>query len=166
MPSQPLRTERLLIRRLRAADAEALSRYRSIPDVARYQDWPSYSLDQALALISMMEKSSPEVTGEWFQFGIELRENGELIGDIGFLNTDENGKCWVGFTLDQRYWGLGLAREAVSVVLDYYAAMGVAAVWASTDPANVASRKLLDRLGFDLVEESSSDSIYSRPLAR
>jgi RimJ/RimL family protein N-acetyltransferase len=165
MTSLPIQTERLLIRRLRTDDAAALSRYRSIPDVARYQDWPNYSLEQAIALIAMMEQSSPEVTGEWFQFGIELRETGELIGDIGFLNTDADGRSWVGFTLDQRYWGLGLAREAVSTVLDYYGSIGIATVWASTDPANVASRTLLKRLGFTLVEETTGDSIYRKLLA-
>jgi RimJ/RimL family protein N-acetyltransferase len=137
-----------------------------MPDVARYQDWPSYSPEQAIALITMMEQSSPKVTGEWFQFGIALRETRELIGDVGFLNTDAAGKSWIGFTLDQRYWGRGLAREAVSAILDHYAAIGIATVWASTDPANLASRRLLERLGFAFVEETSSDSIYMKQLHR
>lgn len=133
-----------------------------MPDVARYQDWPSYSLEQAIVLIEAMEKSSPGVTGEWFQFGIELCETAELIGDIGFLNTDPDGKCWIGFTLDQRYWGRGLASEAVSAVLEYYATLGIATVWASTDPLNAPSRKLLKRLGFALIEESTNDAIYCK----
>jgi RimJ/RimL family protein N-acetyltransferase len=41
-------TERLALRRFRAADAEALAAYRSDPDVARYQSWtPPVTIERA-----------------------------------------------------------------------------------------------------------------------
>ena len=103
----PINTARLSIRRLTAIDANPLSRYRSIPEVARFQSWKQYSVLEAQELIIQIEKSEPDEKGKWFQFGIELIETGELIGDIGFLNTDELGKSWLGFTLDSKYWKQG-----------------------------------------------------------
>lgn len=139
-----------------------MSRYRSLPEVARFQSWSECTLQQAEDLISEMEQSSPAVAGRWFQFGIELTESGTLIGDIGFLNMDEAGKCWVGFTLNSAYWGRGLAAEAVTAVLAYYSEIGISTFWASTEPANTPSRRLLEKLGFALVDDRSDDSIYQK----
>jgi len=151
-----------LIRRLHADDAITLARYRSIPEVARFQSWPDCSLQQAQDLIAEMDESSPAVTGKWFQFGIELKETGALIGDIGFLNTDESGKSWIGFTLDSQYWRRGLATEAVGAILAFYSTIGITTIWASTDPANTASQKVLKKLGFVLFESDPEDSIYKK----
>lgn len=160
MTFSPLRTTRLVIRDLRPADAEALSTYRSRQEVARFQSWDTYSIQQATDLIGLMQHSTPAVKGDWYQFGVELAETGQLIGDIGVLNTDAEGKSWIGFTLDPAFWGQGLASEAVSAILKHYTGLGLLTIWASTDPLNVPSRKLLERLGFSLVEITVSDAIY------
>jgi RimJ/RimL family protein N-acetyltransferase len=162
MKFSPINTARLSIRRLNASDANTLSRYRSIPEVARFQSWTEYSVQQAQELILQIDKSSPDVKGEWFQFGIELNATGELIGDIGFLNTDELGKSWLGFTLDSKYWKQGLAIEAVAAVLAFYTNIGISTFWASTDPTNIASQNLLEKLGFVLFENKPDDSIYKK----
>lgn len=96
-----IKTSRLFIRRLKIEDPETFAHYRSLPEVARFQ--ASYSLDQANGLILEMSKSDPAGLGKWFQFAIELISEDRLIGDIGFLNSDENGKSWIGFTLDPSY---------------------------------------------------------------
>ncbi len=164
MTFTPIRTTRLVIRPLRPSDAEALAAYRSRPEVARYQSWETYSIAQARDLIGLMEHSTPEVKGDWYQFGVALTETGQLIGDIGVLNTDAEGRSWIGFTLDPLFWKRGLASEAVTAILRYYAELGIATIWASTDPLNVASRQLLERLSFSLVEMTSSDATYQLPL--
>ena len=109
-----------------------------------------------------MDESFPAATGKWFQFGIELKETGALIGDIGFLNTDEVGKSWIGFTLDSQYWRRGLATEAVGAVLAFYSTFGITTIWASTDPANTASQRVLEKLGFVLYESYAEDAIYRK----
>lgn len=162
MPSLPIITERLLVRAFSPNDAVALAAYRGKPEVARFQSWQEYSINQAHELIAEMESSSPDTKGKWFQFAIELQESAALIGDIGFLNTDGAGKSWIGFSLDPHYWCRGFATEAVGAVIDYYLDQGITTVWASTDPANLASRRLLRRLGFELIEENDEDAIYRR----
>ncbi len=159
MRFEALLTDRLLIRRLGPNDAQTLSGYRGNPKVARFQT--AYSSRQAEKLIEEMSKSDPSATGRWFQFGLELRAEKQLIGDIGFLNTDEHQKSWLGFTLDPMYWGRGYATEAVQTVLAHYQKkLGIDTIWASTDPENHASMKLLRRLGFSLVDEKPNDRVF------
>jgi RimJ/RimL family protein N-acetyltransferase len=158
MKFEILQTERLFIRRLKTEDAEAIARYRSLPEVIRFQS--SYSIDRAKELILEMSESDPATLGKWFQFAIELIAEHRLIGDIGFLNTDKNGRSWVGFTLDPKYWNQGYATEAVQAVLGHYCRIGISNVWASTDPKNESSMRLLKKLGFNLVEEKIDDMIF------
>jgi RimJ/RimL family protein N-acetyltransferase len=139
MKFDSLKTERLFIRRLSKEDAQTMARYRSIPEVAEFQSWDSYSSDEAHQLIEQTEKSDPEIKGEWFQFGIEDSKTGDLIGDIGFQNTDDDAKSWVGFTLDSKHWGQGFATESVEKVISYYKDLGVELVCASIDPLNHSS---------------------------
>jgi len=130
--------------------------------VSKYQ--AAWSHKQALTLIQELLESDPTVKGSWFQFGIELQKTGELIGDVGFLYSDELEKSWIGFTLDPTYWGNGYATEAASTVLEFYSKHGVSNVWASTEPDNHSSTKVLTRLGFSLMESTLKDLIFRKTL--
>lgn len=153
-----IQTQRLTIRRLELKDAEAFSHYRSHADVAKYQS--AYSIEKTRALILEMQTTEPSVKGRWFQFAIELQLDGKIIGDIGFFNTDENEKSWIGFTLNPKYWHNGYAKEAVSAVLNFYRENGISDVWAATDPLNESSMHLLKRLGFKQMQVSIDELIF------
>ncbi len=68
VPTDPnftqLRTERLVIRRFRADDAPAFAAYRSDPDVARYQSWEGYTLEQAELFTREIASHFPGDPGE------------------------------------------------------------------------------------------------------
>ena len=162
MNFKKIKTHRLNIRRLIIEDAKSISYYRNIPEVAEFQSWESFSIEDAELLIHQMNDRHPETRGKWFQFGIEDSQSGELIGDIGFLNTDENNKSWIGFTLNSRHWHKGYAVEGVEAILKFYSGLGISAVWASTDPDNSRSHKLLARLGFCLYDARPGDHVYKR----
>jgi len=159
------RTERLIIRRLKTEDAETIASYRSLPEVAEFQSWDTYSAKEAIDLIEELKNSNPTIENRWFQFGVENLQDGNLIGDIGFLNNDENGKSWVGFTLNSKYWKKGFAKEAVEAVILHYFDLGVLDVWASIDPKNNSSKKLLEKLGFVLEESKPDDLIFHKILS-
>lgn len=111
-----------------------------------------------------METSDPSEKGKWFQFGISLKSSNDLIGDIGFLNSDLNQKSWIGFTLNFRYWGKGYAFESVKAVLNYYAVQGISGVWASVDPQNNPSINLLKKLKFNLIDIKPNDHVFFKIL--
>ena len=144
-----LETDRLLLRRFRAGDAAALAAYRSDPDVARYQSWDApYPLGDALAFVTETAHLDPEREG-WFQYAVEGRDNGLLLGDVGVNRGDGGRQAELGFTFAPAFQGRGYATEAVGrVVRHLLVEEGLHRVHASLDARNERSARLLERLGF------------------
>jgi aminoglycoside 6'-N-acetyltransferase len=142
-------TTRLLLRPLRLADAPALAAYRSDPDTARFQPWLTpYTVGDAETLITELVTKDPGTPG-WFQYGIELRSDGTLIGDLG-VNLDANGmQADIGYTIATGQQGNGYGTEAVRRILDHlFGEQQLHRVAAECDARNVASARLLERVGF------------------
>jgi RimJ/RimL family protein N-acetyltransferase len=142
-----LRSPRLLLRRLRPADAPALCRYRSLPEVARFQSWDAFGPAEAEALIAGQLGLHPDTPGTWFQLAIVAEA---VIGDCGLhVRADDPRQAEVGVTLDPGHQGRGYAAEALGRVLDYlFLARGKHRVTATTDALNGRAAGLLARLGF------------------
>ncbi len=153
-------TPRLLIRRFRDSDLEALLAYRNDPEVARYQGWNiPYSRESALEFLAEMKDKQP-APGEWLQLALELRSSplspgeraeGEgIIGDLAFhLMKSDPRQAYLGYSLSRAHWGRGYAGEAVRALLGYlFGERDLHRVVAECDVENTASQKLLERLGF------------------
>lgn len=145
----PIPTERLVLRRFRPADAETLAAYRSAPEVARYQSWEApYPVEKARYAVESMVAADPEQPG-WFQWAIELTAERAHIGDVGVNLHDNLMQAEIGYTLAPERQGHGYATEAVRAVLDHlFRVRGLHRVSAECDARNIASARLLERLGF------------------
>jgi RimJ/RimL family protein N-acetyltransferase len=142
-------TERLVLRRFRAADAPVLAEYRSDPEVARYQSWDApFSLLRAETAVANFMASDPDRAG-WFQYAIELGENKALIGDVAVHLHDNLKQAELGFTLATAYQKRGFATEAVGAVIDrLFRVQGLHKITGECDARNAASAGLMERLGF------------------
>lgn len=144
----PIDTPRLRIRMMRRPDAARLAAYRNLPDIARYQDWSMpYSLAQAEQALQAQHELDGPVAGEWVQLAID--HDGEMVGDLalGLLAGGHIGS--LGYTLAPEHQGKGFASEAAGALIDaLFAAGEVHRVIASLDPANLASMRVLEQLGF------------------
>jgi len=80
------------------------------------------------------------------EFAVVL--NGRVIGRV-MLDVDRpNLTAALGYGIGRAWWGRGLATEAARAALDYaFLDLGVAKVWARADPRNVASVRILEKLG-------------------
>lgn len=154
-----IRTERLLLRSFRALDAAALAEHRSDPEVARYvHHWSSpYPLSEAESLISRTAWTGrPLSAGDVAASAIELAERpGALIGDcFVMMFPDDARQASLGYTLARPFWGRGYATEAARGVLDAlftgtaFVEAPLHRVIALCDSENVASQRVLERLGF------------------
>jgi RimJ/RimL family protein N-acetyltransferase len=151
---QPLVTERLLLRRSSAEDAETISAYRSDPDVNRYQGWKRTDPEGVRREIEEMAGRAPGEAGGWVQLSVEERGSGLLVGDVGLsLAEAEPGVIKVGYTIAPEFQGRGYGTEAVRALVAYALdTLGADIVRAYTDAENVPSIRVAEKVGMRLVE--------------
>lgn len=134
-----LRTARLLIRRARGDDLDALFAVLSHPEATRYWSTPPHA-DREQTRAWMADMLEPGPGRE--DFVVEL--DGRVIGKAGFWRLPE-----IGYILHPDVWGQGLAKEALTAILDHVvSATDTETFTADIDPRNTASIRLLEGLGF------------------
>lgn len=160
--SLPLETERLLLRAPRPDDLDAMFELHADPVANRFS--PSGMLStrgEADILLQLwLEHWQRHGHGPW---AIALREvPGEVIGfggllwrSLGSLGGGESLQLY--FRFAPQHWGQGLASEMSQRALaQAFDALGAAKVLAVVLPANMPSRKTLERIGM-LLKGSLAD---------
>jgi RimJ/RimL family protein N-acetyltransferase len=149
-PTYPVRTERLLLRPLTAADTDALLAYRSRPDVCRYV--PFEPMDrQAIAerLATMWATTALTDEGQALTLGIELADTGQLVGDVVlFFHSRTHRGGEIGYVVNPDFEGNGYATEAARALLRLgFDELGLHRIVGRVDERNEPSAKVLRRLG-------------------
>ena len=83
-------------------------------------------------------------------------EDGAVVGNAGFHGAPQDGVVELGYGLAPEVWGRGLATEAAGALVGWALAdPRVATIVADTDPENVASQRVLRKLGFTRAGEAN-----------
>ncbi|RAK66702.1 GNAT family N-acetyltransferase [Hymenobacter edaphi] len=150
LPFPELRTPRLLLRRLTAADAPAILRLRSDARVMRYLDRdPASGLPDALELLGRIDAALADNSG--LNWGVARAEAPEaLLGTCGAWRLDlAHHRGEIGYSLLPEAWGQGLMSEALAEVCRYcFDGLHLHSLEANVNPQNEASIRLLERQGF------------------
>jgi RimJ/RimL family protein N-acetyltransferase len=154
----PWASPRVTLRRLRPADLEPFQAYRHDADVGRYQGWEPTPDSAALAFLGEMSRAPFGQAGEWLQIAIADAADDGLLGDIGLFTMAARREAEFGITLARQAQGRGLAEEAArTLIAGLRAHTGVRRLIAITDVRNIASARLLRRLGMILEAEASAE---------
>src|SRR5215212_312932 len=150
---EPILTERLRMRRSVPEDAEAISAYRSLPDVGRYQGWDRTDAPFLRHEFEAMAVRDPGDRG-WVQLTLEERDTGALIGDVGMSPADgEPGVLKIGYTVSPSHQGKGVATEAVRALIGYaFDRLGADVVRIYADADNAASIRVAEKAGLTFIE--------------
>jgi ribosomal-protein-alanine N-acetyltransferase len=153
-----LSTARLVLRRFRPDDAERVSEITSNWNVARMLRLAPYpqSLEQHRAWLVSHE--AEWLAGDAYRFAVI--EDGTLIGctDIDGIARGLNS---IGYWLDERCWGRGLATEAAAAVLDFaFGPLGLGRLTSGHAFDNPGSGHVLEKLGFRWIEDTT---VWSLP---
>jgi RimJ/RimL family protein N-acetyltransferase len=144
----PLAGERVAVRRFVPDDLEPFQRYRKDPVVGLFQGWRPMPDAEAASFIAAMRDAPAFQNGEWLQVAIVEQPRGHLVGDLGLHLSADGTAGEIGFSLDRTAQGRGLATEAVQLAIaSFFAHTAVAHVIGVTDARNVASIRLLERIG-------------------
>ena len=151
---EPITTARLRLRRSTVEDAEAISAYRSNPDVHRMQGWERTDPEGVRKEIEEMVGRKPGEPGGWVQFTVEDVQEGSLVGDVGLSPADgEPGVIKVGYTIDPRFQGRGYATEAVAALVGYaFDTLDADVVRAYAGAENAPSIRVMEKVGMRLIE--------------
>jgi RimJ/RimL family protein N-acetyltransferase len=146
-PQATLRTERLVVRPLRADDRPAVHDIFSDPEVTRYLSPGMSEPDRIDAMVDhRLGYDGPTGMGHW-----AFVEDDTVVG-IGHLRPSwelPGGVAEIGWYLGREYGGRGLATEAGSALLGHgLHDLGLPAVWALVHRGNKPSLRLAERIGF------------------
>jgi RimJ/RimL family protein N-acetyltransferase len=152
MPDSPqLETERLLLRPPTVADLGPLHEVWGDRDVMRWIGaGDAYSRD-----VEASERRLERLVAHQAEHGFALwtvveRESGTVLGDAGLVLFGFRGpEVELAYRLGKAHWGRGYATEAAAAWVDHgLTALGLPSIVAVTHPANDASERVLEKVGF------------------
>jgi [ribosomal protein S5]-alanine N-acetyltransferase len=145
-PPETIVLQRIRLRRPVLSDAEAIFEYGTDPEVARYTDWPiRTSVDDLVD--SLRGRSALWESGAEFYWVITLSEEDRAIGGISCRIVEDSAE--IGFLLNRRCWGKGLATDAATAIVEWALSVpSIRRVWATCDTENLASARVLEKAGF------------------
>jgi len=139
---------RLALRPPREGDIDALHALFSDPAVMRYWSRPPLA-DRAEAEAMHRRFETGFATREALTWAIATPDDA-LVGTCTLFRFEpRHRRAEIGYALRSDLWGRGLAREALTLLLDWaFPALRLHRIEADVDPRNDGSRQLLLRLGF------------------
>lgn len=147
--TQTIETDRLILRRFTIDDAEDMyNNWASDPEVTKFLTWPTHSsVDVSRYVLNDWVSHYEE--GDFFNWAMELKENGQVIGNISVVEVKERAEAAdMGYCMGRAYWGRGLMPEALKAVMDYlFDVVGLNRVAACHDVNNPKSGRVMDKAG-------------------
>lgn len=145
--TQTIQTERLLLRRYRADDAQAMfDRWANDVRVTRFLTWPPHgSVEVTHQLLKGWCDAYADPTN--YNWVIELE--GQIVGGISVVSVNERSE-WaeLGYCLSYDCWNGGLMTEAVRAVMDYlFKRVGVNRIEIDHAVDNPASGRVAQKCG-------------------
>jgi [ribosomal protein S5]-alanine N-acetyltransferase len=156
-----LTTERLHLRPFTPADRAAIHAVYADPEVMRYVGHGAHRTMAETANALRTYGDVLERRGYSF-LAVTERASGALIGDGGLHPLGGVGPdVELGYTLARDAWGKGYATELGLALVEYaFTILRVPRVVAQVEPANTASRRVLEKLG---MSERETRTAYGRP---
>lgn len=143
----PLTTPRLELRAFADADFAAVHEYAADPEVVRHTDWGPNTPDETRAFLR--SAAGGVLADPWagLTLAVVLRAEGRVIGAAA-LHAGDDRDASLGYCLNRRYWGSGVATEAAAALLRLaFGPLGLHRVWATCRPENAASARVLEKVG-------------------
>jgi RimJ/RimL family protein N-acetyltransferase len=143
-------TERLLLRGWRESDRAPFAALNADPEVARYLGGGARDRAASDALVD-------QIVGQWRAHGfglwaVERAGDGAFLGFTGLsrptFEAHFTPAVEVGWRFAREAWGRGYATEAAIAAVEFgFAVLGLEEIVSFTVPANLRSRRVMERLG-------------------
>ncbi len=147
--SQPptIETARLTLRPLTMADDVAIYAYGSDPEVSKYVLFETHqTIEDSRVFLRLVLSEYAEHKPS--ALGIALKDNGKLIGTIGYLNWNEDHKrIEIGYALSRDYWNHEYVTEAAKGLIGH--------LFRNSDLIRIEARCKIENTGSSRVMEKA-----------
>ena len=143
-----LKTERLVLRKITKSDLLDVYEYASDPEVSRFLLWrPHPDLSYTSQYLKLVLRNYKKQN--FFDWAIALGDSNKMIGTCGFTSFDIQNNCAeIGYVLNRKYWGRGIAVEAAKKVIDFgFNALNLQRIEVNFMPSNASSRRVAEKCG-------------------
>lgn len=146
-----IETERLILRRFEYTDAQSVfDHWLSDERVTDNRIRPAHK-DVSETVERVLKIVNDYANSEFCYWGIELKDNGELIGEIDLYDFDSaTDNCEVSYSIGPNWWNQGYGTEALRAVIDFaFRSMNVHKIAAAHNTDNPASGKIMQKVGME-----------------
>lgn len=153
-----IETDRLILRKIELSDAESLFEMDSNPEVLKYIGVPTTkSIEEVTKMILLIHDQYDKFNvGRW---AVVDKNTNQFLGWSGlkFMTESINGHSnfyELGYRFLPQFWGKGYATESAKAWLNYaFKEIKCDSVYAMTDTKHAASINVLEKIGFELMNE-------------
>lgn len=139
--------QNITLREIIESDWKDVHTYSSLPIVCKFQPWGPNTKDDSIDFVKQAVSDAKQLPRERFVFVINL--NGKIIGasEITIRDfIDQKGE--IGYVVNPSYWGHGYATEAATLLVQFgFEKLGLHRIYATCDPRNIGSIKVLEKIG-------------------
>ena len=148
-------TQRLVLREFQREDFRELAPILANPQVMKFSTTGVLSISQTQEKVESFIASYEEFGfGKW---AVIFKESNELIGYCGIAveQIDNKDEKEIGYRLNSKFWGKGLATEAASAAIQYgFERFKFSYILGIVERANIASVRVLEKLGMRYEREA------------
>jgi [ribosomal protein S5]-alanine N-acetyltransferase len=144
----PIETARLVLREMTGSDWRAIDAYNRAPEFHRYLPIDPPAAEATRGFVQLCLARAREQPRRHYDPVVCERASAAVIGTLR-LSLREPGVADLGYAVRPDRWRRGYATEAVEALLAAaQTALGLSEVWATVDPSNAASCRVLEKLSF------------------
>jgi [ribosomal protein S5]-alanine N-acetyltransferase len=160
--AERIETERLLLRRPRQSDAQAIFHgFASKQEVTRYLSWPTHrSVADTLAFLSMSDDEWQRwPAGPYLVFSRENGKPSTLLGSSGLFYKSPV-RAVTGYVFAREAWGQGYATESLRAMIEVARQTGVERLEAICHAEHASSANVLEKCGFSREEVNREHFVF------
>ncbi|MGH4120333.1 GNAT family N-acetyltransferase [Clostridium sp.] len=147
--TKTIETQRLILRQFKEKDAaDMFNNWASDDEVTRYVSWQTHS-DIEVSKKTLKMWIDEYSNRENYNWAIEIKENGSVVGSIVIFNIDNNiENCEIGYCTSKAFWNKGITTEAFSAVINFaFKEVGFERITGRHNVDNLASGRVMEKCG-------------------
>jgi RimJ/RimL family protein N-acetyltransferase len=144
-----LSNNRLSLREFTKEDWIHVHQYASLETVCQYQPWGPNTEKETQEFVDQIIDSITNIPRERYAFAISYTDENKMIGTVELNIRDFHNRCGeISYILHPDYWGMGIAKDAARLIMEFgFNQCNLHRIYATCDPRNIASAKLLEKVG-------------------